>query len=56
MNQNLILINEIINIIIVNITNLKKWLFVWNKTFPPSVEYMVARLMKPKSKIQAKRM
>ena len=28
--------------------NLIKWLLVWNKISPPSVEYIVARLINPK--------
>ena len=53
-NQNFIFIKEIINIIKVNTANFVKWLFVWNKTLPPSVEYIVARLINPNNKIQIK--
>ena len=42
---------EISNISPVNNTNFTKWLFVWNKTWPPSVEYIVEILMIPRTKI-----
>ena len=52
-NQNFMFMNENISIMNVNIINLVKWLLVWNSTLPPSVEYIVARLIKPNNKMQA---
>ena len=35
----------------VKIINLKKWLLVWKSIWPPSVEYIVTKLMKPSNRI-----
>ena len=43
--------NEITSINKIKIENLEKWLFVWKSIWPPSVEYIVARLINPSNKI-----
>ena len=43
--------NDKINIIEKKITNLSKWLLVWYKISPPSVEYIDKALIIPNNRI-----